>query len=163
MAIIDDTSPPKSGPSLSVQIAVFVALTAAAVGIGWFSGLLLNSRQPNAASTAQEDVLKASTTKLSEANGALGVVYLDPLTTNLAGPARTWVRLELALVFEGEPDMDIAHAVQEETLAYLRTVKVHQIDGASGFQHLRSDLEERASLRSDGKVKSILIKTLLFE
>lgn len=163
MAIIDDTAPPKTGPSLTIQIGLFLALTAVAVGIGWFSGLLLNSRQPSASSTAQDEILKATTTSLPEAHEALGVVYLDPLTTNLSGPARTWVRLELALVFEGEPNMEIARAVQEETLAYLRTVKVHQIDGASGFQHLRSDLEERASLRSEGKVKSILIKTLLFE
>ena len=45
----------------------------------------------------------------------------------------------------------------------MRTVKLHQIEGASGFQHLKADLEERAAIRSDGHVKQVLIRTLLFE
>jgi flagellar FliL protein len=45
----------------------------------------------------------------------------------------------------------------------MRTVKLPQVEGASGFQHLKEDLEERARIRSGGRVKKILIKTLLFE
>jgi flagellar FliL protein len=42
-------------------------------------------------------------------------------------------------------------------------VKLAQVEGASGFQHLKADLEERAAVRSGGKVRKILIRTLLFE
>ena len=45
----------------------------------------------------------------------------------------------------------------------IRTVKMHEIEGASGFRHLKEDLEERAAIRSDGHVKQVLIRTLLFE
>jgi len=45
----------------------------------------------------------------------------------------------------------------------VRTVKLHQIEGASGYQHLKADLEERAALRSEGHAKQILIRTLLVE
>lgn len=163
MAIIDDTAPPKKEPSLVLQIALLAGLTVAAIGIGWVSGLYLGSRQPEQQAGEEAGPPKADETVLSETWEAMGIVYLEPVTTNLAGPSNTWVRIEMALIFDGEADTMIAQAVQQDVLAYLRTVKVHQVEGASGFQHLKTDLEERAAIRSDGKVTGILIRTLLFE
>lgn len=164
MAIIDDTALPRNEPSLFVQTGVLAGLTAVAIAIGGLAGFYLSGSRPaGSASAASATVEKASETTLAEAHGKLGVVYLEPITTNLAGPTQTWARLELALVFDGRPDMEVAQAVQQDVLAYLRTVKFHQIEGASGFQHLKSDIEERAVIRSDGKVKGVLIRTLLFE
>lgn len=163
MAIIDDTSPEKKGPSLLLQVALLTGLSVVAIGIGWGSGLYLTSTQPRINAETETETVKAAVTNLAEAQQAMGVVYLEPITTNLAGPTGTWVRLELALVFDTEPDMMMAQTIHQDLLAYLRTVKIHQVEGASGFQHLRSDIEERASIRSDGAVKSILIRTLLFE
>ena len=57
----------------------------------------------------------------------------------------------------------LIEAVHQDLLAFVRTLKMHQIEGASGFQHLKADLEERAAIRSDGHVKNVLIRTLLFE
>ncbi len=163
LAIVDDTAPEKQGPSLLLQIALLVGLSVVAVGIGWGSGLYLTGQQPAAHEQAAVETAKATETTLAEAHDGMGVVYLEPITTNLAGPTGTWVRLELALVFDAEPDMMMAQTIQQDVLAYLRTVKIHQVEGASGFQHLRSDIEERASIRSDGSVKRILIRTLLFQ
>lgn len=163
MAIVDDTAPPRSEPTLIVQLAALAGLTAVAIAIGWLSGLYLSGSQPAARKPAEAEVVKASETDLAEASAKLGVVYLEPITTNLAGPTETWVRLELALVFDGEADAVTAQTVQQDILAYLRTVKFHQVEGPSGFQHLKSDIEERAAIRSEGKVKGILIRTLLFE
>ena len=163
MAIVDDTAPPKSGPSLILQIALLVGLTVVAIGIGWASGFyLIDGPQPPTA-TEENEVPKAAEANMAEAHEAMGVVYLEPITTNLAGPNSTWVRIELALVFDGEIDLLMAQTVHQDVLAYLRTVKMHQVAGASGFQHLRSDIEERAAIRSGGKVKDILVRTLLFE
>lgn len=165
MAIVDDTPPPETkGPSLIVQIAALTGLTVVAIAIGWLAGLYLSGQQPDARKEAEAGkAVKASEVKLSEAGEKLGVVYLEPVTTNLAGPTETWVRLELALVFDDKPDLVVAQTVQQDILAYLRTVKFHQVEGPSGFQHLKSDIEERAAIRSEGKVKSVLFRTLLFE
>jgi len=164
MAIIDDTAPPEpKGPPLMVQIAALAGLTIVAVAIGWLAGLYLSGQQPERKKEAESAAVKASETHLGEAAEKLGVVYLEPVTTNLAGPVETWVRLELALVFAGKPDLVVAQTVQQDVLAYLRTVKFHQVEGPSGFQHLKSDIEERAAIRSEGKVRSVLIRTLLFE
>lgn len=165
MTIIDDTSrQPRNEPSLFVQTGVFAGLTAIAIAIGWLAGLYLSGNQPaTPRQQAAKETLKASETTLAEADSRLGIVHLDPITTNLAGPTDIWVRLELALIFDGKPDLIMAQNVQQDILAYLRTVKFHQVEGASGFQHLRSDIEERAAIRSEGKIKGVLIRTLLFE
>ena len=89
---------------------------------------------------------------------------LPPITTNLAAPSDIWLRLELNVVLDEPPDdPGLADTIHQDLLAFVRTVKMHQIEGASGFQHLKADLAERASIRSDGHVKAVLIRTLLFE
>lgn len=165
MAIVDDTAPPKKEPSILLYVALLAGLTVVALGIGWGSGAYLGNQQTPHVPAADDAAApaKAVETNLVDSHQALGIVYLEPITTNLAGPTGTWVRLELALIFDGEADPAMAQTIQQDMLGYMRTVKIHQIEGASGFQHLKSDLEERASIRSDGKVKGILIRTLLFE
>ena len=53
--------------------------------------------------------------------------------------------------------------IHQDILAYVRTLKLHQIEGSSGLIHLKADLDERAAIRSDGHVKRVLIRTMLFE
>ena len=163
MAIIDDTTPLRNQPSLLLQLSVLAGLTAVAITIGGLAGLYLSDRQPVAGGMLADTASVASEIALTDAQSGLGVIHLDSITTTLAGPANKWVRLEMALVFDGQPNAEIAQEVQQDVLAYLRTVKFHQIQGASGFQHLKSDIEERAAIRSEGKVRSVLIRTLLFE
>jgi flagellar FliL protein len=89
---------------------------------------------------------------------------LAPITTNLAAPNDVWARLEVAIEFDTPPtDESIVEIVHQDLLSYLRTVKMHQLEGASGIQHLRADLEDRASVRTEGRVKGVFIRTLLFE
>jgi flagellar FliL protein len=163
MAIVDDTAPEKKGPSLSLQLGLLAGVTIVAIGIGWGSGLYLTGGMKQGGPAENQAATPAVETRLSEVSDALGIVHLDPIMTNLAGHSGMWVRLEFALVFEGEADLLAAQTIQQDVLAYLRTVKIHQVEGASGFQHLKSDLEERASIRSGGKVKQVLVRTLLFE
>ena len=46
----------------------------------------------------------------------------------------------------------LAAAIAEDIVAYLRTVPLAQLEGPSGFLHLREDLNDRARIRSGGKV-----------
>jgi flagellar FliL protein len=176
MAVVEQQEiPKKSGPSLIVQIAVLLVLTGAAVGMGWFSGGYLNASR-EAQSPKREKptrIDKAHVKKTDKAaahkdgetaeGDELGVVPIETITTNLAAPSDVWVRMELSLVFDGDPDTAVAEQIHQDFLAYMRTVKLPQVEGASGFQHLKEDLEERARIRSNGRVKKILIRTLLFE
>ena len=169
-AATPDTPAPKKS-SLVIQIGLLLLLTAGAVGGGWVSGSMLG---PQHGIDAQHVAAGANggdhdnTEEADEPGSAalaeqLNVFLLEDVTTNLAAPTETWIRMAVALVFAGPPEPQVAELVHQDFLAYLRTVKAQQIEGPSGFQHLRSDLQERAILRSEGRVKQILIRTLLLE
>ena len=91
---------------------------------------------------------------------------LPPVTTNLAGTSRVWIRLEATIVMQndlGEKAVPLANKIGEDIVAFLRTVTPEQLEGASGFQHLREDLSDRIHIRSEGKVTDILIQTMIIE
>lgn len=167
-----NTEAQQTGPSMMVQLALLVGLTVMAAGLGWLTGSSLIA--PPAENTepgtiAPKDRSQATAHDETEADSEGGAAAtpnlyaLEPITTNLSDPREVWVRLELSLVFDGAAEADVAERIHQDILAYLRTVKLEQIDSASGFRHLKADLGERAAIRSDGRVKDILIRTLLFE
>ncbi len=90
------------------------------------------------------------------------LVALAPITTNIASPADTWIRMEVSVVYDGPQPAAMSEDIHQDLLALVRTLKMHQIEGASGYQHLKADLEERASIRSQGHAKQIH-QTLLVE
>lgn len=171
--------PQKKGPGLVVQIVVLLVLTLVAAGAGYFSGGMLKGESAPAAEEAhapadgghgdgghgekKEEGGHGEEEDPAAADMKRGVYALPPIMTNLAAPTDTWMRIEAAAVFEGEVDASMADIVHQDLLAYLRTVKLHQVEGPSGFLHMKDDLTERARIRSAGKVKSILIRTIVFE
>ena len=98
--------------------------------------------------------------------GSTQVHRLQPILTNLAVPEDVWIRLESSVVFQGElsphPEL-LASQIGQDILSYLRTVSLAQIQGASGLQHLREDLSERASIRSEGAAREVIIETLVVQ
>lgn len=163
---MEETPTPK-GPSLVIQMAIFAAMTGAALGIGWFSGSYLKSSQsPPAvrpAADKQSGSKEIKPPKSADPNAGPLLVQLAPITTNLASPTTAWVRIDASIVLDTPQLAEMAEAVHQDLLAYLRTLKLHQVEGASGYQHLKADLKERAAIRSDGHVKDVLIRTLVFE
>jgi flagellar FliL protein len=174
VATLDQDPPAKKGPSLIVQLAVLMAMTGVAVGGGWFAGGYMRGEQvgetaapvAHAAASGGHGAAPAGShgEAVEAAEGHPTIIPLAPITTNLTQPSSTWVRMELSLVFDKAPgNPELADIIHQDLLTYVRTLKLHQIEGASGFLHLRADLEERAQMRSDGAVKRILIRTLLLE
>ena len=53
--------------------------------------------------------------------------------------------------------------IAEDIIAFLRTVTLVQIQGASGFQHLREDLNDRVRVRSGGKIRDLVIQSMIIE
>ncbi|MER2536091.1 MAG: flagellar basal body-associated FliL family protein [Rhizobiaceae bacterium] len=156
---------PARGPSLIVQIAAILGLSIAAAGMGWLSGQYLEggdgrkSAAPHAAESKDAHAAPAA----AHAGGVSLVVPLEPMTTNLAAPAGTWIRLEVSLVLDAPQAPEMIATVHQDILAYVRSLKLHQIEGPSGFRHFREDLDERAALRSGGHVRQVMIRTMLFE
>lgn len=165
--------------SLAMTGAVLVVLSALGGGAGWFLGMSAGERVPGDKATpsqtaasytgldaaeeenkAEEEANKA---RLEQAEAAPAIVTLSPITTNLSYPSDSWVRLEIALVFAEEVDLGLAETIHQDLLSYIRTVSLQQIEGARGFQHLRDDLTERATVRSEGRVSNLLFRTFLIE
>lgn len=172
-AAATDQPAAKAGPSLVVQIGALLIVSAAAIGMGWLSGQKLG-----AGKTAEKETAAAAAHapgpqehgKAEEREEGIGapvvetVVKLPDLTTNLAAPSDVWIRMELSLILNAPPQSpDLADVVHQDILAFVRTMKLHQLEGASGLMHFKADLDERAAIRSGGQVKRVLIRTLLFE
>lgn len=91
---------------------------------------------------------------------------LPAVVTNLGSPQETWIRLEASLLIDPKaaPQSEALSAeIAGDILAFLRTTSLSQIQGAAGLQNLRDDLNERASIRSGGSVKELVIRTLVVQ
>jgi flagellar FliL protein len=91
---------------------------------------------------------------------------ISPVVTNMAAPAGAWIRMEGSVVTDplNEEEASVLVArIGEDIVSYLRTVSASQIEGARGLQYLREDLNERATIRSGGKVRELIIETLVVQ
>ena len=169
----DSASKKKSGSMPA--IAAIAILTLLGGGGGWVLGNMIvekthpENAQKKADLAAEEAAAKAGGEK-KEGEGlphisteANGVVQLEPITTNLAYPSDNWIRLEVALLFNGAPDVAIAEDIHQDILAYMRTVSLQQVEGPRGFQYLKDDLQERVDLRSEGRVTKLMFRTFVIE
>ena len=157
----------KSSPA-SVVVAV-IMVTFAAVAAGGVFGLQLQTlveesfRRKDVAPEAEAGAAPKLKNGLAE---AATIRALPPVITNLAGPQRVMVRIEASIVIAGErvdEDDQLAAKIAEDMVAFLQTVSVTEIEGASGFQHLREDLNDRVRVRSDGRVRDLVIHTFIVE
>ncbi|MCY0093518.1 flagellar basal body-associated FliL family protein [Hoeflea ulvae] len=162
----DDGGKGKSKKTMIVTLAVVAVLSLVAGGGGWMLGGILAPQVAEPEETAEaasheEDAKKEGEDE--EAKPRENLLQLEPITTNLSYPSENWIRVELSLVFEGDPDIEMADVIQQDIMAYLRTVSLQQIEGPRGFQYLRQDLGERVRLRSKGRVSDILMRTFVIE
>jgi flagellar FliL protein len=144
-------------------IAVLVALTLVAAGTGALTGLGLVMTAERAADGKKND------TPSPVASGYAGTTRLrklPPVVTNLAKPDSSWARVEASMVTDSMNDEEagiLAAHISEDIVAYLRSASVAQFEGARGLQYLRDDLTERANIRSSGKVRELIVETLVIQ
>jgi flagellar FliL protein len=152
----------KSSGLLGFIMAMLVATVVAGVGGGLFGmyGTGLGGRAAEKKAPEPAEGAKQAFT------GKLNLKSLSPIVTNLSAPTGTWIRLEAAIVVDKEnvkEESVLAGKISEDIVAFLRTVPLAQIEGANGFQHLREDLNDRARVRSEGKVREVIIQSLIVE
>jgi flagellar protein FliL len=149
--------------SATVWFGVMIVLTLIAGGIGGMFGLYLTSEakmimNPNATAAAEAP----SPAHVEAPN----VRDLPPIVTNMGQTSETWVRLQAAVVFDStgieKPDVMVKE-IAGDILGFMQTLSVRQLTGPSGLQHLREDLNERAIMRSDGRVRELVIESLVVQ
>lgn len=153
-------APAEEKPASKTSVlGVIVASVLALVGGGAHGVFIDKLQAPQAA--AKPEAPKAL-------EGAPGRILRDlaPIVTNLANPPDAWVRFEGGIVLDAaaakQSDL-LAGQIASDILAYLRTVGLAQLQGANGLAYLREDLNERARQRSEGKVRDIIIQTLVVQ
>lgn len=165
-----DGAKKKSSPIL--LIAAIAALTVLGGGGGWVVGMLISPKiqSAEAENAAAETAAAGEHGAGKEEEGlphisteANGVVQLEPITTNLAYPSESWIRLEVALLFNGPADVTMSESIHQDIMAYMRTVSLQQVEGPRGFQYLKEDIQERVDLRSEGRVSRVMFRTFVIE
>jgi flagellar FliL protein len=158
-------------PATLIMAAGLLALTVLGAGGGWFLGTMIAPNIKSAEEAAAAETASPGGEEKKEAEGGLpristeanNIVQLEPITSNLAYPSENWVRLEVALLFDGPPDVKMAEDIHQDIMAYIRTVSLQQIEGPRGFQYLRDDIQERVDLRSKGRVSKVMFRTFVIE
>lgn len=94
------------------------------------------------------------------------IARLNPVIVNLAAPAGARIRLDTAMVFDVAAIDDVERmkaTLSTDIIAFLRTVSIGELTGASAFNHLRDDLNERVRVASSGTVHELLIETMVLQ
>ena len=167
---MDDAGDKKKKSGNMMTIVAIAVVTLVGAGGGWVLGNMITPKIQQAADAKKEAEAGKEKGKGKEEEGlphisteANGVVQLEPITTNLAYPSENWIRLEVALLFNGAPDVKVAEDVHQDIMAYLRTVSLQQVEGPRGFQYLKEDIRERVDLRSEGRVSKVMFRTFVIE
>ena len=145
------------------SLAVLLLLTVMSAGAGVLSSLHLLSTVQRIAES-QKDVQERPVASAFSASSRLRKIA--PVVTNLASPPGSWIRMEASVITDqlNEEEANVLVArVGEDVVSYLRTLSPAQIEGARGLQYLREDLTERAAIRSSGKVRELIIETLVVQ
>lgn len=146
-------------------IGALLLVTLVAVGTGGGLGVyLLGNVEKSVDLKKREEADKA--VKVLNYIGDLSLRSVGSAVTNLAEPADAWVRIESSIVFKAgtlpNPDVTLAE-IRADAVAYLRTMSLAQIEGASGLQHLREDLNERVAIRTKGAVRELIVESLVVQ
>ncbi len=140
-----------------IEVAIVIALAAC-------GGAAFEMLRPAAPPAADKSTQESSASVIAAERST--IVDLPPIVTNLGAPQDTWVRLEASIIFDPRalphPEA-VAGQIGDDALAYLRTVTLHQLEGPIGLENIRQDLNERAATRSGGKVRALVIKTLVVQ
>lgn len=168
----DDLEPaakPESPAAPASSPLALVAAIALVTALGGGAGALLGSWQFDRIEEVAEQRANAEPVKTANAlawDEATAVARLEPVVTNLAQPSGTWIRLDTAMVFDREAVDDVERMkaeLSESVLQFARTLSITELQGASAFNHLRDDLNERARMVSAGTVSELIIEAMVIQ
>jgi flagellar FliL protein len=179
MAEESESKPAGGGMGGFIIALVLLAVIGAGAGAG-FSLMFLGAGMAvgDGAAGKPDPNASAMTSKPGEAAGQsaksahsgegakVQIASLDPILVTLAGPQRSWARLELGVILDGPGTSDdpvLLKAMTEDIMGFMRTVPLVHVESAAGVEYLREDLTEIARLRSKGRARSIILRSLVVE
>jgi flagellar FliL protein len=168
----DDKGPAKKGGGAMSTVLAMVIITGLGVGAGGLFGIQAAQKigpsakpAPPAPPPAAHDAHAADhkDDKNKEKKKGPQLVALPNMVTNLASPEKVWIRIEASAMIESDNPEQLAAQLAEDIVAYLRTMTLDQVQGASGYSYMKEDLDERARLRGQGKVRDLVLQSFIVE
>ena len=155
-----------SGPERSGLLPLIgIAILLSAVGAG--GGVLIAQHAVRiVTASATEEAGRPAAMVAPSLSGPVRAVALPPVLTNIARPETVWVRIEASLLYDatkGEVTDALLAQVADDVRAFVATLTLAHLQGASGLGYLKQDLVERASGMSDGLIVDVAITALLIE
>ena len=144
-------------------IACVGALTVVGAGAGAFAGTLIVAKIR--ASIAADSAPPEAAVRMTVGDDMV-IHELAPIVTNLAQPEGVKVRLQASILFnkkEVSAPTLMSAQITDDLIGYLKTLSIAQLQGGSGLQSLREDLNERVAIRSEGHVRELIIETLVVQ
>jgi flagellar basal body-associated protein FliL len=180
MATQDNTTPQTGGIKKFLIASIGVSILGLLVGFSIASLLLASEvNQPideeKDASEVQAKEGGHSSEKAEEGaateseavvRGPYSIVQLQPIVTNLADSTEVWVGLEGSMLFDTKSETNsevLAHRLSQHVMAYLRTLKLSDMQGTGAISAISQDLNEIAATVGEGQVDGVLISGLVFE
>lgn len=173
---------PKDSRNVMMTVVIVLLLTLIGAGVGIAVGALLEEgRETDAPARAagaeqapdspegnesEEQAASAGTAADEHKTEELKVMTIPPVLTTLADPKGKWIRLEGSILISAESETQpelLAEEAGQQILTYLRSVRLSQLDSASGILGLRDDLDETVMTLSKGQVRGVLIHGLVVE
>jgi flagellar FliL protein len=143
------------------NILVFLVVVLIGAGSGTMHAYLQQTSQPGTANSAPEKVAVAAPGVKSETS-----VRLAPIVANLALPEGMWIRIDVILVTTDKARKDVetlSANVAQDFLAYLQTLSISDLEGSHSLSFLRQEFIERARIRSENKVKDVLLNAMVIQ
>jgi flagellar protein FliL len=163
-------------PQKSSKIAAFISVVLVVLlGLltGFLSTLYFDPGQPPSKAETSSSEPNQGRTSTEAPDGehpprsAHAVLTLPPMVTNLAEPATAWIRLEASVTLVTELESSelniLAPKLSDSILAYLRTVRLADVDEPTELQFLAEDLQQITELTSSGAAQDILLTSLVVE
>ncbi|WP_321338374.1 flagellar basal body-associated FliL family protein [Breoghania sp.] len=154
----------ESSKSERSLVPVILLLTLLAVGAGALAGMNLVDQTRLAVLKTERQSHSLGIEPLYKSVGHIQAI--NPVVANLAEPKDVFVRIQGTVVFQKDDVVDapvLVSKIESDISAYIRTLTLADIEGAGGLRHLREDLNQRAQIRTDGKVNEFILETMVVQ
>jgi flagellar FliL protein len=160
---VSDAQGGNGGGGLVGFVIVSVIALGLGAGFGMFLGNAPKDEAANVAGKEKAPVVEKPVAPKGYPDAKL--VEMAPIVANLGGPGDSWIRIEASILVQGFDEGANALAAQlaEDFAAYLKTATLSQFEGPSGFQNLREDFLDRATIRDREHIKDVIIHGVVVE
>lgn len=143
---------------------IILVLTLLTAGAGALAGMNLVDQTRLAVLNTERVQAKTNVQPLYHT--ASYVQSIKPVVANLAEPKDVFLRVQGTVVFQRDAIEEasvLTSKIESDISAYIRTLNLADLEGAGGLQHLREDLNQRAKIRSKGKVSEFILETMVVQ